>query len=220
MQIDRVTLSAKNLEAQRQFYGEVLGLPVRLETDSLYVQAGRTELIFQADAAVAPFYHLAFRVSTNDPMMAVEWTRNRVALLADGEERLFHSSLWNSTQFYFCDGDGNVLEFLTTESEVPVEFGPNSILYVTEVGLPVADVLATVADLERSLGEPRKNGESATFNPVGNADGLLIIVPAGRNWYPTQQPAFTLPVRVEVRAPIAEPVELVTPAYQILARPS
>lgn len=83
----------------------------------------------------------------------------------------------------------------------------------------MADVLATVAHLESRLGAQRKNGESAIFNPVGDAEGLLIIVPSGRNWYPTKEPAFTLPVQVEVRAAIAEPVEVLTPEYAVLTQP-
>lgn len=208
------------MEAQHRFYGTTLSLPTRLETGRLYVQVGRTELIFQQDEGVEPFYHLAFRVATNDPAAAVAWTRSRVPLLPDGAEEVFHSSMWDSTQFYFYDGDGNVLELLTRESPTSEAFGPDAFLYVTEVGLPVADVLETVVGLERSLGAPRKNGESATFNPVGDQDGLLIMVPHGRNWYPTNRPALTLPVQIELRTQIAEPLELATAEYSILARPT
>jgi catechol-2,3-dioxygenase len=48
MLIDRVTLSSRNLEAQRVFYGEVLGLPTQMdESGALHVQIGRSELVFR-----------------------------------------------------------------------------------------------------------------------------------------------------------------------------
>lgn len=93
MQIDRVILSARNLEAQHQFYGEVLGLPVRAESGRIHVQVGRTELILQSDPTVAPFYHLAFRVAAQSPEAAIAWLRSRVPLLRDGAEEIFHSGV-------------------------------------------------------------------------------------------------------------------------------
>lgn len=221
MQIERVTLSSRKIEAQREFYGDLLGLPTQVdEAGLLHVQIGRSELLFRHDPTVTPFYHFAFRVLTNQPEAAGAWARQRFSLLPDEGQEVFTSRLWNgATQFYFADADGNVVEFLTQESSAAAAFGPDQICHITEMGLPVSDVLATVARLEQALGQGRKNGESATFNPVGDADGALIIVPTGRNWYPTQRPGFSLSVQIELRAAIAEPIELAADQYRILARP-
>jgi catechol 2,3-dioxygenase-like lactoylglutathione lyase family enzyme len=218
MQIDRVTLATRNLEGQRHFYGEVLGLPTSVDAEgALHVHAGRSELIFQLDESVTPFYHVAFGVATSSVEDAVDWVRSRVPLIADPEDgqELFLSKLWGANQFYFADADGNVLEFITRH----IEPGDTQICYIAEVGTPVADLPATVARFEQELGGARKNGESLTFNPVGDSDGLLIVVPAGRNWFPTKQAANPLPLKVELRAPIPAPVELVHADYVIHARP-
>lgn len=222
MQIDRVTLKVRNLEAQRHFYGDLLGLSTTIDAaGDLHVQAGRSELIFQPDASATPFYHLAFGVATKSVEEAVAWLRSRTPLLAhpeDGQE-IFLSQLWSANQFYFYDADGNVLEFITRHPAPTEGFGPEQILYVAEVGLPVTDVMTNVTRFEQELASARKNGESLTFNPVGDDSGLLIVVPAGRNWFPTTQAAFPLPLTIELRTPIPEPIELSHPDYVICARP-
>ena len=49
-------------------------------------------------------------------------------------------------------------------------------------------------------GAPVYRGQpDATFTPLGDEHGLLILVPQGRVWYPnTGQPAQALPLAVRV----------------------
>lgn len=41
------------------------------------------------------------------------------------------------------------------------------------------------------------NGQSDTFTAVGGHDGMLIVVPVGRGWFPVGRPAVSAPFRVK-----------------------
>jgi catechol-2,3-dioxygenase len=223
MQIDRVTLASRNLEAQRHFYGELLGLPTTLTADgSLLVQVGRSELLFRVDETVTPFYHVAFNIPTNQAEAAAAWASSRFPLLDKDGEIISYSSDWNAHGFYFYDADGNIMEMIarhTLPTENPNAFGPEQILSISEVGLPVPEVPGTVDRFEQALALPAYDCDRVQFNAMGDEHGLLIVVAAGRNWFPTKQAALPLPLRIELRAPIAAPIELSHPEYVIVARP-
>jgi hypothetical protein len=52
MWIKRLELLTPSLPAQLEYYQHVLQLPAQIQTDSLIIQTGRTELIFkQADSS-------------------------------------------------------------------------------------------------------------------------------------------------------------------------
>lgn len=222
MWIDRVILASQDLEAQRRFYGERLGLPVALVEGALQVEVGRTLLIFQADASVEPFYHIAFNIATNQVESALAWAQERFPVLTFQGELLSHSTDWNSDGFYFYDAEGNILELIarhTLPEEGAVEFGPAQIQSISEVGVPVADVPGTVERFERELALPLYDCDRVRFNAMGDEHGLLIVVAAGRHWFPTERPALPLPLQVELRTAVEAPVQFETPGYRIFARP-
>lgn len=223
MQIDRVTLASRDIEAQRHFYGELMGLPTEIDAEgALHVQVGRSELIFQHDESVKPFYHIAFNIFTNQAEAALAWAQERFAVLDYQGELLSHSTSWNSDGFYFYDADGNIMELIarhTLPELGAAVFSPEAIQCVSEVGVPVPDIPGTVERFERTLALPYYSGDRESFNALGDEHGLFIVVIEGRHWFPTQTPAHPLPMTAEVRAAIAEPVELTGPGYRILARP-
>ena len=66
MQITCLELPAKELQAQKEYYSEVLGLPVKASAIELKVQIGKTELVFtQADPEFDGAYHFAFDIPEN-----------------------------------------------------------------------------------------------------------------------------------------------------------
>ena len=203
MNITRLELLSADLGAQRDFYADVLDLPVTLTPSALEVIAGATTLVFkQAWSDFDGAYHFAFNIPKNQFHAAKEWISSRVPLLRDsnGQEE-FPSESWNSDSIYFLDAGGNVLEFIARhnlKNAVDGDFGSQQILNVSEIGLPAEDVVGLANELCIKLGisvfmqEPNEN-----FTPVGDDNGLLILPAKHRIWKPDSGvPAKLLPVRV------------------------
>lgn len=204
MNIKRLELLTMDLQAQRDFYADVLDLPVNLTSSSLEVQAGETELVFkQAWYAFEGAYHFAFDIPENQFPASKEWITRRLPLLHDetGKDE-FPSETWNSHSVYFKDAAGNVLEFIARhnlQNAVDEAFDSRQILNVSEIGLPSDDVVSFANELCTRLGlavfrqEPNEN-----FTPIGDDHGLLILPRIGRIWIPNSGvPARLLDVRVQ-----------------------
>lgn len=203
MNITRVELLSADLQAQRDFYADVLELPVTLTPSGLEVKAGVSDLVFkQAWSDFDGAYHFAFNIPENQFKAAKEWIASRVPLLRDsGGQEEFASKSWNSDSVYFLDPVGNVLEFIARhrlQNAVHGEFGSGQILSVSEIGLPSEDVVRFANELCTKLGlsvfmqEPDEN-----FTPVGDDNGLLILPFRDRIWKPDSGvPAKLLPVHV------------------------
>jgi catechol 2,3-dioxygenase-like lactoylglutathione lyase family enzyme len=203
MNITYLELSAKDLTAQSDFYANILELPVLLDSSTLEVKAGKTDLLFtQSPTEFDGAYHFAFNIPENQFRVAKEWISERIPLLLDenGQDE-FESKSWNSHSVYFKDAAGNVLEFIARhnlKSAVDGDFDSRQILNISEIGLPSEDVIGFANELCTSLNlsvfmqEPNE-----TFTPVGDDNGLLILPIKGRIWIPNSGvPAKLLPVKV------------------------
>ena len=102
---------------------------------------------------------------------------------------------------YFRDPEQNVVELLARPEPRPER-------ELAEVGLPVEDVPAAVEALAELGIAPYRDADE-TFAPLGDADGLLIVVRAGRGWFPYDVPAGTAPVEVTVQG--MKPGEVAVP---------
>jgi catechol-2,3-dioxygenase len=201
--ITRLELLSADLQAQRDFYADVLELPVNLMPSALEVKAGTADLVFkQAWSDFEGAYHFAFNIPENQFHAAKEWISSRVPLLCDNDgQEEFASKSWNSDSVYFLDAAGNVLEFIARhnlKNAVDGDFGSEHILNVSELGLPSEDVVRFANDLCTKLGlsvfmqEPNEN-----FTPVGDDNGLLILPAKDRIWKPDSGvPAKLLPVHL------------------------
>lgn len=203
MNITRVELLSADLEAQREFYANVLELPVRLDPPILEVQAGRTRLFFTHTPEFDGAYHFAFNIPANQFESAKNWISSRVSLLQDenGHDE-FHSENWNSSSVYFKDPAGNVLEFIARhnlDNAVDGDFDRLHILNISEIGLPSEDVVGLATEICKRLDVSVFRQEpNESFTPVGDDDGLLIIPVKDRIWIPNSGvPARLLSVRVE-----------------------
>jgi catechol-2,3-dioxygenase len=207
MNITYLELSAKDLPAQRDFYANILELPVTLDSAILDVTAGKTSLVFtQAPSEFIGAYHFAFNIPENQYQAAKQWITSRVPLLRDktGKED-FESQTWTSSSLYFLDAAGNVLEFIarhTLNNASNEAFDSRQILNISEIGLPSENVIEFANHLCTELGvsvykqEPNKN-----FTPVGDENGLLILPVKDRIWMPDSGvPAKLLPVKVKGEA--------------------
>lgn len=206
MHITDLILETHNLAAQRDFYEHTLGLPVVTTNEQTFtVQAGSTRLTFRATEQREPLYHVAFTIPRNKVEQAKRWAEARFPLVTDpAGHTAFTGNSWNSWSIYFRDPAGNILEFIVhydLPKETAGDFGPSDILYVSEIGLPVDDVLAQVSHLQALLGiEPYKGESSETFTAIGDIYGLFIVVARGRLWYPDMKsPGVPAPVQVTVQ---------------------
>lgn len=212
MKIISLDLQIRQPEKLKPFYTEILGLPLISEGEEQFsIQVGYSTITFNTvpDSPEAP-YHIAFNIPANRILEAANWLYDRVAFLyAPGATSpvVRHES-WEADALYFYDPDFNLLELIahktTPASEAP--FGPEQLIGLAEVGLPVTDVPAFGRELREKLGLPRWKSGTAQFEAIGTETGMFIVVQEQRPWFPTQNPAVALPTRVEIQAEKAIPV--------------
>ncbi len=195
MHIDELRLHARDLDAQRVFFGDIVGLPILESTpERLTIQAGRTILIFEYQPDWAGIYHYALNIPENQFTEAAAWLDGRVQFLSDGDgKQHFFFSNWNADALYFPDGDGNIAEFIARHSLPTASdetFSAKSILCVSEIGWVSDDVLAAAKQLSDSYGlSPYLGMSGEKFTAVGDENGLFILVVRHHPWLPSSQPA-------------------------------
>ena len=196
MIIHELHLMTNRLQEQRDFYHHLLGFPLlTADADKLVLQVGSSTLTFVATAMPTPApYHFAFNMPEGQFAEAKAWLAARVPLLTDasGADE-FDFSAWNAHAIYFADRDGNIGEFIARHdlpSPMTRPFRAASLLSISEIGLAVDDVLHFVERLQTSLHLPvYLQHPTATFTPMGDEHGLLIVVKDGRRWFPEERVA-------------------------------
>lgn len=200
MRIQQLTLQTADCETQRAFYGDLLELPVTLDDSSLTVQIGSSELILDQNADFTGRYHFAFDVPNNQFADAVAWLEARVPLF--GAERVYHSAGWNADNVYFLDAAGNILELIARHTAATAQskpFSGSSLLHISEIGLSTPNPLELAAWLEAQFGLRKYRDHAASFVPVGDDHGLLILVSNEREWFPeTGIHAAPLPTQISL----------------------
>jgi hypothetical protein len=110
------------------------------------------------------------------------------------------SPAWNAHSLYFTGHDRSVLELIIRRGLDNATGGPFTsadLLSVSEVGVVVPDVAAMAACLNDDAEvAPYGGAVGSTFRPVGDVEGLLILVTPGRTWFPTAD-------RVAAESPVA-----------------
>lgn len=194
MNFAEIQILTYTLAAQRAFYTQTLGLSdATAASDTFTAQAGATRLTFLQPQPAGrgderSVYHFAFNIPENQLAEAKAWLKQRTPLVssqAGRDEYNFES--WNAHAVYFLDPAGNVVELiarhnLPNASQQP--FGGHSLLNISEISVTAANVPDTVRAIQSALGVEVYDGPSATFAAVGDEQGLFIVVPAGRAWFP------------------------------------
>jgi len=201
MRITRLSLPASDPAASTAFYRDVLQLPVAATTQ---VRIGWSLLDLVAANADVGSVHLAFNIPSTRFDAACGWLSQRVPLLRDplGESRFALDAAWQSQSVYFAGPDGAVLE-LIARKPLPAHavadgaFSAAELLCISEIGLPSAQVPAVAAAAQERMGLPPFMPVSDVFAPLGDHEGLLIVVDAQRRWFPEQR---QLPFAQGVRA--------------------
>ncbi len=208
MKIEQLELWTANVEDLAEFYGSVLKLPVSVDDQglSLTIAAGTTELVFLHKAGFDGQYHFAIDIPEKRVDAARQFVESvGISLLTDDDgEPLFHFESWKAHSIYFYDPSGNIVELIArhdvpSEKSIPPEnpFVITELMAVSEVGMAARDVTNLACVLAESCGVHAYKESSPTFMPMGDVQGLLILVEKGRIWFPsTGVAAEELPLRV------------------------
>ncbi|HEY2466315.1 MAG TPA: hypothetical protein VGI45_00565 [Terracidiphilus sp.] len=212
-------LSSAPTHEMREFYGSVLGLSIaKVERKSVTVAVGDSMLTFRESSAEQdrPFYHFAFNIPENKIRSALEWQRLRTPLLPIPEPmrdpeypaEVVNYTQWNAHSVFFLDPAGNVVEYIARhdlKNPAPGNFSSSDILYPSEIGIIVDDVIATAAALKEVAGLNQYRGGSEQFMALGDEHGLLLIMKRGRilNFNPATQDkaARIFPTGIHARGP-------------------
>jgi len=205
MNIIEIELLTDNLDKTESFYADLLGLQrTKKDENSISFKAGQSTLTFIKSTALKPSYHFAFNIPHNQLDEAIIWASAKLDLIKNTETGIIANfQSWNAKAIYFFDNNGNILEFiarfdLNNHSDKP--FGSSSIHSISEIGI-VADTPLKLADnfIEAyQLSYFERDSKSKNFVALGNDNGLLIIVAASRNWYPTEQAAEKYYTRIKI----------------------
>ncbi len=152
------------------------------------VHIGHSTLAFEP-STTTHVYHYAMAVPTNSVAAAVRWcATHQIPLIAgDGHAPIYQFDEWGMQAIYFFDGAGNVAEFIGAydASQPQIErFDIAMIVGISEIGVVSADVPRDAHDLQQHYKLDSFFSYNATFHPVGDADGRVIIVEPAREWYP------------------------------------
>lgn len=220
MKILDVTFTVEDLAASVTFYRETLGLTVVETHDRAVVQAGSSRLTVLRGERFEGVHHLAFGIVPSEFALAHGWIRERVELLVDGgSEVIIGPPGWNSRSVYFLGPEDIILELIARDADADKSARNGAsprILSVSEVGIGVPDVSATVHRLCAELALAPFGSPGENFAPVGTHDGLLIVVDRERIWFPTEAlRAARGMVDVLIEAPTERPPVHVTPTITI-----
>jgi catechol 2,3-dioxygenase-like lactoylglutathione lyase family enzyme len=191
MHIAHVDLVSTDVATAAEFYAGVLGQSVTVATgsNSATVRIGTSTLTLRRGTASVGINHLAFTIPANRFAEAKAWLSSRVALLTkDGADKFSLGGTWNSESVYFPGPDGSILELIARHSldnATAHPFTGADLLCVSEIGLGVPDVPGAVDALEAQFGLARFGDGGDQFSPVGDHDGLLILVSQDRPWFPS-----------------------------------
>lgn len=208
MEIQRLILQTSVLKKLTAWYTDVMELPVESNSaKEIAIRIGRTQLVFRQSTTAGPFYHFAINIPANKIEEAKAWLNNRrieLLWIEQYKSDIADFTGWHAKSVYFYDPAGNILELIARfdlNNKTGEPFSSKQFLSVSEVGLVfkenkfekrIRDLLQTY-----QLSYFTKQPPLAHFRAIGDDEGLFIIVPENRNWFPTDKPAGIFPMEVE-----------------------
>ncbi|MCS5520505.1 hypothetical protein [Curtobacterium flaccumfaciens] len=206
MDIRQVQLATRSLADTARFY-ERLGCPVEIVDTTVRIVVGSTLLVFRELPEMTGALHLAITIPTGTFDAAKAWIAGLTTVLGTDDQDEFEGPPnWNSRSVYFEGPDQQLLELIERRDLEPgarrVGVGTDAgvpLVSVSEVGVPVPDVLGAASALRRAGLEPYANPPGESFAAVGDVDGLVILVSPDRRWFPTgDRSPSSAPVVIDV----------------------
>jgi hypothetical protein len=212
-------LTSAPLASMRQFYAGTLGLRVLEErAGELALAGGATRLTFRPAGRDHghPFYHFAFNIPENKILSALAWQKARSPLMAiptrlrdpKFPDEVVDFRHWNAHSIFFFDPGGNVVEYIARhdlKNGRSGDFGPDDILYASEIAFVVDDVKEASAAVKPVAGVEQYRGADDQFTALGDEMGLLLVMKRGRvlNFDPssTEKAAAVFPTMASIAGP-------------------
>ncbi|HYJ37829.1 MAG TPA: hypothetical protein VEV87_04400 [Chitinophagaceae bacterium] len=169
------------------------------------ISIGSSSFIIEETSTGNPFYHFAINIPANKIEEARSWLLNKVELLwmEDYKSEIADFRNWHAKSIYFLDPVGNIVELiarfdLANASEE--RFSSQQFLCISEIGLvfPENEIEEQVKKIieESQLTYFMKQPPMQHFKVLGDDEGLFIIVPENRNWYPTTKISRIYPLEI------------------------
>jgi catechol-2,3-dioxygenase len=184
-------LTSVDINVLQDFYQSVLGLPIIENDDANFkVVVGASVISFaKVSMERRPFYHFAFNIPENKIEKAFNWQKQKTAIVHPNPNgphgQIVTFNHWNAHSVFFLDPAGNLLEYIARHdlgNARPGNFSANDILNVSEIGLIVDDVYETGRSVQESLGLASYRDAQAGFWPIGDENGLLLMIKKDRVW--------------------------------------
>ncbi|MDN8644580.1 VOC family protein [Stenotrophomonas indicatrix] len=190
MRLLHLSLPVSDVASVAAYFRDVL----QLEVAGDQVRIGWSTIQLQpANGRPVGGVHLAFNVPDNRFADAMSWLRARTPLQCnpEGLDYFALESSWQSQSVYFTGPDGLILELIGRRrlpaSDRAGAFHGSELTCLSEVGLPSHDVDAVREQSNQRFGLRPISPPSPQFAPMGDDEGLLIVVAADRLWFPEQK---------------------------------
>jgi catechol 2,3-dioxygenase-like lactoylglutathione lyase family enzyme len=205
MRIKELILETADPAGLRTFYENILELPVAGNSERIVITTGSSQLVFKKAGTDQPFYHFAFTIPANAILKAKEWLQDKVKLIwiGDYKSEIADFVNWHAQSVYFFDPAGNIVELIARfdlANATQASFSSQQILSISKAGLVFEEneLNERTNDIlqQYQLSWFDKQSPLPQFRAVGNDEGLFIIVPANRNWYPTNKASGIFPMEI------------------------
>lgn len=195
MKINELKILSQHLTEQIDFYSNVIGLvEIERNSDEVVYQVGSTKLYLKKSDRFHP-YHFAINIPCNQDKQALQWLKERVTILLHENHEIQNFDSWNARAIYFYDRDLNIVEFIARRdlsNESDRDFGSESLMEISEIGLPVKDIRPFYHQLNKVSGLTKYDGNLERFCAIGDEQGLFICINKMiKGWFPTDDKAHS-----------------------------
>lgn len=191
MKIKKLTLATTDLPGQVGFYRNTLGFKLlKKNSREAEFRIGNSVLRFESAPKATP-YHFAFNIPSFQEKQALDWLKARVEVLKDASDEIIPFDFWNARAIYFYDKDQNIVEFIARRNlgfEDIAPFSAESVIEISEIGIPVDDIVPIHDHLTNELNLEVYSGSTDRFCAIGDERGLFIIINKTIKtfWFPTE----------------------------------
>ena len=192
MKIVELHLLTSDIDETEMFYNLVLGCATIVKSNNhVSLQAGNSLLIFHLAINKNPVYHFAFTVHSDLMLQAYDSISKQAKMISGiNGEKIIDFSAWQAKAFYFFDNNGNVVECISRRPiDDSILLSEKFIYSISEAGLVMNDVNDATQNFINNYNFShfeRQAKHTGSFTVLGDDHGLLILVPPGRDWYPTE----------------------------------
>lgn len=195
MEIKELILFTDNISKQKEFYSKILEAEENksFSDEKISFKIGNSVLSFIKKKQSTP-YHFAINIYSNQEQEALSWLKERVPILLDGKNEIINFESWNAKAIYFYDEDKNIVEFIARKNLSKIsskKFSPDSLLKISEIGLPTLNIEKVYKDLNQQIGLSIFSGSFNDFCAIGDENGLIICIDQiKKKWIPKDDKAF------------------------------